>query len=168
MTGRAIQTISVLGLLLLAASGHAATPLFVWNASASVPIGIYRISMASVVRGDLVLIRLPPRVATLAQRRGYLAATRTLIKPAAAVAGDRVCRFGVHVFVRGLHAADARWQDQHHRLMPVWQGCRQLTSSAIFLLAPTTQSFDSRYFGPLDAEHVIGRAHPVWIVHNRL
>jgi conjugative transfer signal peptidase TraF len=168
MTGRATQANLVLGLLLLAASGEAATPRFVWNASASVPIGLYRISMDSVVRGDLVLVRLPPRAATLARRRRYLAATNYVLKPAAAVAGDRVCRFAFHVFVRGRHVASALRQDQHHRRMPVWQGCRQLTGGDIFLLAPTAKSFDSRYFGFLGGEHVIGRAHPVWIVDSRL
>ena len=46
------------GALFTAAPLHGKTPWLVWNASPSVPLGLYRIDPGPVRRGDLVLIRL--------------------------------------------------------------------------------------------------------------
>ncbi|PMU85654.1 S26 family signal peptidase, partial [Pseudomonas sp. GP01-A4] len=43
-------------------------------------------------------------------------------------------------------------------------GCRGLGASDYFLLARNVRaSFDSRYFGPVAADSVIGRATPLWV-----
>jgi type IV secretory pathway protease TraF len=53
-------------------------------------------------------------------------------------------------------AVDARGNP----LVP-WHGCRQLVDSEMFLLSAHPGSYDSRYFGPVDAIQVIGRARPL-------
>ncbi len=163
MNPASVLAVSAVGILLLAPSKAAMTPWLVWSASLSVPIGFYVIVTAQPRRGDLVLVRLPPHVAEFAQQRDYLTATRYLLKPVAAVAGDRVCRFGHRILVHGEHVANALSRDRHGRAMPVWHGCRQLGSGDVFLLAGDARSFDSRYFGPLSAEHVAGRAERFWL-----
>ena len=46
--------------------------------------------------------------------------------------------------------------------MPVWQGCRTLGAGELLLLNPDhPDSLDGRYFGPLPASTVIGRATPL-------
>jgi type IV secretory pathway protease TraF len=85
------------GVLLVMLSLQGTAPRVVWNASDSVPLGLYRIERAPVRRGDLVLIRLPPDTAQLAHQRGYLPKSAYLIKTVLALAGDHVCRFGAHV-----------------------------------------------------------------------
>jgi len=146
------------GIALVMAAGLPKHPLLIWNASPSVPIGIYRIEDGQPLLDDLVLIRLPEPMAVLADRRGYLPRRAYLIKPVAAVAGDRVCRFGVHIFIRRRFAALALATDTAARPMPTWHGCRTLQTGDVFLLANDPASFDGRYFGPLRTEHVVGRA----------
>jgi conjugative transfer signal peptidase TraF len=141
-------------------------PWLVWNASASVPLGLYRIESGPFRRGDLVLIRLSPDVADLAHRRGYLPKSAYLIKVVVAVAGDRVCRLGVHLLVRGVFVARASPRDGLGRRMPVWHGCRRLAPGDLFILADNTQSFDSRYFGMVSVRAVVGRAVLLWPEHR--
>ena len=133
-------------------------PLLVWNASPSVPIGLYRIAQVLPRLNDLALVQLTGPTAMLADRRGYLPRSAYLLKPVAAVAGDRVCRFGTHVLVRGRLAALALARDSVGRHMPTWHGCRTLHSGELFLLAENPASFDSRYVGPVRTEHLAGRA----------
>jgi conjugative transfer signal peptidase TraF len=152
---------------LFTAAPHGKAPWLVWNASPSVPLGLYRIDPGPVRRSDLVLIRLPADVVELADRRNYLPKSTYLIKFVSAVAGDQVCRLGDRIFVRGVLAARALTRDSLGRPMPSWQGCRQLASGDLFLLAGDQQSFDSRYFGVVSARDVVGRAVPLWPLRGR-
>jgi conjugative transfer signal peptidase TraF len=138
------------------------TLLVIWNASPSVPVGLYLVTQASPHVGDLVALRLPSVIAAFAARRGYLPASAYLLKPIAAAAGDLVCRFGERVFVRRVLAATAKTADDDGNAMPAWQGCRVLQAGELFVLADHPASFDSRYFGPLDAASVVGRAVLLW------
>jgi conjugative transfer signal peptidase TraF len=162
-----ILTAMAAGALFTVASLHGTTPWLVWNASPSVPLGLYRIDPSPVRRSDLVLIRLPSDVAELAARRNYLPKSTYLIKFVLAVAGDQICRLGDRVFVRGVLAARAHTRDSLGRPMPSWQGCRRLASGELFLLADNQQSFDSRYFGVVSASDVVGRAVPLWPQRGR-
>jgi conjugative transfer signal peptidase TraF len=136
--------------------------LVVWNASPSVPVGLYLVTQASPRVGDLVVLRLPPVIAAFAAGRGYLPTSTYLLKPIAAVAGDLVCRFGEEIVVRGVVAATAQTTDDAGNAMPTWRGCRVLQAGEVFVLADHPASFDSRYFGPLDDVSVAGRATSLW------
>jgi conjugative transfer signal peptidase TraF len=155
------------GALLTVAPLRGRTPWLVWNASPSVPVGLYRIDPGPVRRADLVLVRLPPVVAELAARRNYLPKSAYLIKFVVAVARDQVCRLGDRIFVGGVPAARALARDSLGRPMPSWQGCRQLASGDLFLLTDDQQSFDSRYFGVVSARDVVGRVVPLWPAPGR-
>ena len=155
------------GAVFTAAPLHEKTPWLVWNASPSVPPGLYRIALGPVRRGDFVLVRLPPDAAELAHRRNYLPKSTYLIKFVSAVAGEQVCRLGDRILVGGVLAARARTHDSLGRPMPVWQGCRRIASGDLFLLADDQQSFDSRYFGVVSARHVVARAVRLWLPRGR-
>ena len=62
-------------------------PALLWNASASVATGLYRLTSQPPMMGTLAVIRLPEPLRTLAATRGYLPAGTLLIKPVAAGAG---------------------------------------------------------------------------------
>jgi len=158
---------AVAGLALLIASSFDRAPRLVWNISPSVAIGLYAISMEPVRRGDIALVRLPARIAKVAQQRRYLSRSMELLKPVAAVAGDRVCRLGGQVFIRGAPVVAAHRADAMGRPLPSWQGCRTLSHNELFLLAKAPDSFDSRYFGAVDTDHIIGHARPFWVVPDR-
>ncbi|MBZ0261949.1 MAG: S26 family signal peptidase [Hyphomicrobiales bacterium] len=54
--------------------------------------------------------------------------------------------------------ARAKINDRSNRLLPVRKGCRTLKSDEVFVLAKPSNSFDSRYFGPMKRSQVIGTA----------
>lgn len=144
---------------LMAPAPQGTMVFFVWNASPSVEIGLYGVVQRRPNFEELALVRLPDAIAQFADQRGYLPRSALLIKPVAGTVGDRVCRFGAHVFLRGQLVARAATVSEP---LPAWQGCRILKDGEVFLLADHPASFDSRYFGPLHARHVIGTAVPVW------
>lgn len=145
--------------LIMAPKSQVPMTYIVWNASPSVPIGLYGIVHRRPEVGELALVRLPDDLAEIANRQGYLPRSALLLKPVAASAVDRVCRFGADVFVQGRPAARAMTQGGSP--LP-WRGCRTLGSSELFLLAKHPTSFDSRYFGPVDTKSVIGTAITLW------
>lgn len=139
-------------------------PRFVWNASASAPRGLYRVSPgAPVAVGDMVAARTPMPWRALAARRHYLPANVPLVKRVAATGGDMVCAQGSAISVNGDPIASRRARDAKGRLLPWWEGCRQLGEGEAFLLmAGKTDSFDGRYFGPTRARDIVGKAWLLW------
>lgn len=133
-------------------------PIFIWNLSPSVPTGLYIVRRGSVEKGEIAVISLPEPIARLARERSYLPKDIPALKVVFAVAGDRVCRTGQALFVNGTKVAKARKLDRQGRPMPVWSGCHRLVSGEVFLLNPHPESFDSRYFGPVRKDKIIGRA----------
>lgn len=138
----------------------------VYNASDSVPVGWYSIdpprSAGSLRVGSIVLTRLPTEPAALAAQRGYLPAHIPLLKRVGAVSPQHVCVREGQVRIEGTPVAVVLWADRLGRAMPVWNGCRALVEGEVFLLSEMHPgSFDSRYFGPIDASLVIGPAHPI-------
>jgi conjugative transfer signal peptidase TraF len=136
----------------------------VWNASPSLPVGFYVVVRGPVNLGDVLLVRLPARLAHVAARNGYLPRSAYLLKPVVAVAGDRVCRLGARVSVGGKLVARARRWDGRGRALPTWQGCHRLKDDQVFLIAQERDSFDSRYFGWLPIGAVVGRARRLWVL----
>lgn len=137
----------------------------IYNASDSVPKGWYRITLTgSPAVGDIVLTRLPSAAATLAAQRSYLPIHIPLLKTVFAVAPQRVCVRGNQVLVDDQVATKLLAHDQLGRPLPNWQGCRPLVGDELFLLSvDNPESYDSRYFGPVSAATVIGRAQPLWL-----
>jgi conjugative transfer signal peptidase TraF len=142
-----------------------ATPpvLLMWNTTASMPPGLYRLVRAEPTRGQLVMARLPPSIEARAVALGILAARMPVLKRIAAAAGDLVCRFGALVTINGHPVAIARRHDRHTRKLPVWQGCRRLVANEVFLLGRHPDSFDGRYFGPIDLRLCVGVAYPIFL-----
>lgn len=139
------------------------TPKFIWNASASAPVGLYVIQPAGHLEvPDLVAVAPPEPLARLFDQRGYLPLGVPLLKRIVALAGQRVCRHGSDVTVDGIDMAEAQETDQFGRALPVWQGCRRIADGEVFLLNwQHPDSLDGRYFGPLPQSAVIGHAIPL-------
>ncbi|MHB0763965.1 S26 family signal peptidase [Stutzerimonas sp. NM35] len=143
-------------------------PRLVYNASDSVPVGWYRISPANLLApGDLVLVHLPPEVRSLAAQRGYLPANVPLLKTVVAMASQQVCVVGNQVRIDGVVVARRLKWDLQDRALPAWQACRRLVGDELLLLSSDPESFDSRYFGLVSVDAVIGRAQPLWLESRR-
>jgi conjugative transfer signal peptidase TraF len=138
--------------------------LFVWNASASAPVGLYRvIHQRDVLRGDLVLAIPNHSVAIFAAEREYLPMGVPLVKRVVAVEGDTVCARGNGIFFNRIRLATRLSADNKGRTLPSWTGCRTLGRRDVFLLmAGVSDSFDGRYFGPTDTSNIVGRLEPIW------
>ncbi|OIR00514.1 peptidase S26 [mine drainage metagenome] len=138
------------------------SPILVWNASASAPVGLYLVVPGAPMRGDLVLVRTPETVAMLADERGYLPAGVPLIKHIAAGPGNHVCARDDVIFIEGTAVARQLSTDHTGRVLPRWDDCRVLAQGEFFLLNEAEDSFDSRYFGPVFASDIIERLAPLW------
>lgn len=157
--------LGALGLGLLGITAYARPALLiVENASASAPLGFYRVLPARPIRrGDLVLAWAPPAARRLAARRGYLPASVPLVKRVSALDGDTVCADGAAIRIDGWRVATRLAADRKGRKLPAWSGCQILGRGQVFLLmAAVPDSFDGRYFGPIGTRAVIGRLVPLW------
>ena len=136
----------------------------VWNATASVPTGLYAIrGKASLHVGERIAIEPPPELRRLLAERHYLPTDVPLIKRIAAVRSQRVCRFAHGITIDSQIVGAARARDRLGRLLPVWGGCHVLRTGELFVMNPAApDSFDGRYFGVLRITQVIGRATPIW------
>jgi conjugative transfer signal peptidase TraF len=151
--------------LFVGASGpFSSVPKLIWNASASVPIGLYLVKPADALHiGDLVVVTPPEAVASFLAERGYLAIGVPLLKRVRALPGQTVCRTGRTITVDGTTLGDALDRDRLGRVLPDWQGCRIVANSEVFLMNwQSTNSFDGRYFGPLSISTIVGFAVPLW------
>lgn len=141
----------------------------VWNASASVPIGLYAVRDDGRIQpGVIVLVDAPEPLATFLADGGYLPRGVPLLKRVEALQGATVCRHGLVVSVDGEPRAVARERDRFGRPLPVWSGCREVAAGELFLLnVQADDSLDGRYFGPITASNVVGRAAPLFVRDER-
>lgn len=157
-----IALVAAAGAVLLA-SGGTSPPRLVWNASASSPQGLYSVVRGKPRVGAFAVAWPPDSAARLARARGYLPEGVPLVKTVAAGEGDRVCASGTAVVVGARLVAARRPVDSAGRPLPWWSGCRALARDELWLHgAGDRASFDSRYFGPVRADRVVGPAVLVW------
>ncbi|HWT41393.1 MAG TPA: S26 family signal peptidase [Sphingopyxis sp.] len=141
------------------------TPLrLIWNASASVPIGLYDLDPPRQLEiGDLVAVMPDQPLADFMVGRGYIGRGVPLMKRVMGLPGQQVCRVGNAVAVDSVPLGDALDRDRLGRELPMWQGCRPITGADIFLMNPDVRdSLDGRYFGPIPTRTVIGKATPLY------
>ncbi|AUM73038.1 S26 family signal peptidase [Paracoccus jeotgali] len=166
MKRRVILLLAAMGLATLAVPSVAVLPAWlIWNASASVPLGLYWVERPTGLDiGDLVAVMPPAPLAAFMVTRGYIGADVPLLKHVAGLPGQRICRIGATVIVDDVVLAQALPRDRLGRDLPDWQGCRLLREGEIFLMnREVRDSLDGRYFGPLPADAVIGMARPIWV-----
>jgi conjugative transfer signal peptidase TraF len=158
-----IFTTSVTAALLVSTIGGA-SPRYIWNASTSVPIGLYRLQPTTKLTvTELVAVQPPDPLAAFLDLNGYLPIGVPMLKRILALPGQTVCRNGLTIAVDGIDVGQAHERDGRGRPLPTWHGCRVIADGDVFVMNwQSVDSLDSRYFGPLPASAVIGRAIPVW------
>ena len=156
-------SITAFGVALVAVSAAQIVPKrIVWNASPSVPTGLYWITNGTPMRGNVVLVELPEPYKAIADQRGYLPKNLPALKRVRALSGDQVCRFGRTIFVNDEAVSVAQLHDIRGLKLSEWSGCRTLKPDEVFLLTDHPKSFDGRYFGPVDRSAITGIAHALW------
>ena len=141
-----------------------ATPVYIWNASTSVPIGLYQLRPAGrLAVTELVAVRPPEPLANFLDLNGYLPIGVPMLKRVLALPGQTVCRKGLTISVDAIEMGEALSRDSRGRPLPVWQGCRVVGADELFLMNwQSEDSLDGRYFGLVPTSSVIGKALPVW------
>jgi len=144
---------------------HKMEPKILYNPSASAPIGFYYLSgETSYGRGDFVAVMAPDEAQILAAKRRYVPNNTPLLKTIYGVSGDEICIKKDVVMINKNPVAQAQQYDSKGRLMPALKGCSILNDGAYFLLSTVIEnSFDSRYFGPVDEADILGVATPLLI-----
>jgi len=139
-------------------------PRLIWNASASVPVGLYAVRPARTLRiTELVVVRPPDALANFLDQRRYLPKGVPLLKRILALPGQTVCRIDRTVTVDGTVMGEALDRDHLGRPLPTWQGCQRIPDGDVFLMNRQSEdSLDGRYFGPLPATTIVGRADSLW------
>jgi len=113
MTRRSIFLASVVVAATLATLTVPVSRYAVWNATASVPTGLYAIrGKASLNVGERVAIEPPPELRRLLAERHYLPTGVPLIKRVAAVRGQRICRFAHGITIDGQYVGAVRARDR--------------------------------------------------------
>ena len=166
MTGHVVTLLTTLvaATAVLSSIGARPVPRFLWNASESVPIGLYRLHQAGgLAVTDLVAVLPPEPLATFLADGHYLPRGIPLLKRVLALPGQTVCREELRITVDKTEMGVAREHDSRGRPLPVWQGCHVLADGEVFLMNwQSADSLDGRYFGVLPASAIVGRAEPLW------
>lgn len=141
------------------------------NTTPSYPLGLWRIQALGrpLAAGDLIFICPPPTPPfKLAFERGYIrrglcpGRLSPLIKTVVATEGQSV-DIGEHVSVEGRPLAHSKVHraDAEGRALVPWRG-GTVPHGCVFLHSDFGGSFDSRYFGPIPAAGLLGRAVPIY------
>lgn len=136
------------------------TPRILYNKSDSAPIGWYKLNPdGAPMRDAMVAAFAPAEARNLADMRDYLPYHVPLLKSVWAVAGETVCSENGIIQAPNRPDIHAAVRDGLGRNLPHWEGCITLKDSEIFLVSTYVQnSFDSRYFGPVPINNILGTA----------
>lgn len=141
----------------------AARPVLLFNITPSEPTGLYVETPDRPADGRLIALEVPSAAFPYADGRlGYLRHT-TLLKAVAAGPGDEVCTQTGRLRINGRDRAPIASRDGLGATLPRWMGCRRLAANELFVFSDRVpNSFDSRYFGPVDRSAVVGVYAPVF------
>lgn len=135
----------------------------------SIPPGWYFVDHARPRTGDYVVACPPASIATIGLKRGYLIPgdcpldVAPLVKVLAAQSGDVLTLTPERTTVNGMRVSGpmSSHDSDGHSLAHMPFGTYHVAPNAVWLLGENRHSWDSRYFGPITAAAIIGRAHPL-------
>lgn len=137
--------------------------LALYNHSPSLPIGIY-VRVAEVAgtaerparRGAIVTVRARDMAPELAASRGFTGSRDRFLKRVAAIEGDKVCSDSAGLRINDGAVFPQQREARTGAQLATWTGCRRLMAGEALLLGDTPDSFDGRYWGPIDARLIEG------------
>lgn len=134
-------------------------PVLLYNPSESAPIGWYKLDKQTNIKtDDLVAVYAPEWARKLADERRYIPYDNPLIKRVVAIGGDKVCRKNNRISIPNYADTIVFERDSSGREMPVWSECWTLNPGEVFVIsANDVAGFDSRYFGPVGPDNILGK-----------
>lgn len=138
-----------------------ATDQLLYNRTPSVPVGFYLRTGTPIARGSFVTVRARDVAPAAARARGFDGERNRFIKRVAAVAGDHVCAVGGLLTINEGVPLTRRSRDSTGAELVRWNECRTLLEGEVLLLGDTADSFDGRYWGPIDRSRIEGVWRPL-------
>jgi conjugative transfer signal peptidase TraF len=127
-----------------------------YNHTPSVPVGFYLRTDDPIERGSFVTVRATDVAPAAAAARGFSGPRNRFIKRVAALAGDHVCARGGELTINHGPRYERRAYDSTGAALPAWEACRILGPDEVLILGDTPDSFDGRYWGPIDIRTIEG------------
>jgi type IV secretory pathway protease TraF len=153
--GPAVVIVSTIALAALAASSISNRDVVLYNHSPSIPTGFYVRRDDEAARGSIVTVRARDVAPVHARQRQFSDDRDRFIKRVAATGGERVCSDGRVLSINGVVAARVS-PNAAGAGVAVWTGCRTLREGELLLLGDSPDSFDGRYWGPVDRRSIEG------------
>lgn len=152
---RAAVAAAVVASLLLSAASFTHADLLLFNHSPSIPVGFYVRDGAELRLGVVVTVRARDVAPAMAHLRAFDDPTDRFIKRVAAIGGQSVCSDGRTLLIDGVQAA-VIYRPADRPTSPAWLGCRRLAADEVLLLGDSLDSFDGRYWGPINTRLIEG------------
>jgi len=150
---------------MIATTLYIGPPRVLANVTPSEPPGLYIETGQSPGVGRIVAFRAPPAAFPYADARLSYLHRIPLLKAIAAGPGDHVCSLSGRLAINGADRGPIARLDGAGRVLPRWRSCRRLAHGEFFLFSDRVpNSFDSRYYGPVNARAVLGVYAPVLMV----
>ena len=148
---------------------------FTYNPTSSLPKGIYKLTETDpkeYKKGDLIMFCLPEAEALKAKKRGYWKTGYTtcpgdfppLIKKVIGVSGDSIKIKNETVHINGIALKNGKISKKDRRgreLKPcgdIVVGDNEIFAMSLY----NPNSWDSRYFGAIDKNSIIGKTKAIW------
>ncbi|HEX3552315.1 MAG TPA: conjugative transfer signal peptidase TraF [Thermoanaerobaculia bacterium] len=143
-----------------------------WNATPSMPRGLYLLVPFPPTMGEMVMACPPPENACLAVERDYVTRggpcacnSALLLKYVAGAPGDRITLDRTGVRINGTPLPRSAPLDADSRGRSITWATRdlQLSPHHFWLTGLDARSWDSRYFGSIPASSIHGVVRPLWV-----
>ena len=159
----------IISIFVLALAAIARFSGVIINTSSSMPVGLYIKHNGSIQRNDIVLVCLPIPYREIALKRKYLEhggicnGIDPVIKQVLAIPGDYVVL--TNKFIEVNHKRYnyiTKQRDRVGRLLISYPRSKFYTNGYWVFGTNNPNSWDSRYWGPINKKQIISNLHLVW------
>lgn len=157
-----LTSAAVVSLLVSGPLWRAFGPLVVINFTDSLPHGFYLVRSKAPKQREIAAFYLPRHVARQYRDRTWLIPNALFLKPVAILPGTRLCWKAHRMLANDRKIATLKDFDARGLPLHYPRGCLTLKYNEISVISTFSKnSFDSRYFGPIQRSSVIGTATPI-------
>jgi len=142
---------------------------FVINYTDSLPRGIYQLRpiKKEIERNMIVALAVPEHVQSLVYGRKWLFKGTMLMKPVAAIPGDKILISENGLYINERYFGPVFSFDSDGLPLPEIRISYTLRDRQVFLASRYKKSFESRYFGHVYIKNIIAEALPILTFKGR-
>jgi len=139
-----------------------------YSATSSMPKGFYLIvPTKKISRNDIVEFIMPPNVIKFAKEKRWIPQSGLIIKYVFGIPQDHICIRNHSIWINNKKVARIYKFYEKNKLLPQAKICGKLNKNQYVLLSKVSErSFDSRYFGVVSSQEILGRAIPIFIFNQ--